>query len=108
MLANSEEKRLQKRSPKLCSDRSNGAERERAAFASPKAVLDVRKQEKIALWPGVEGNGSIVYHGDGTIGHGLAMDIAKGLSICERTCYACILPTLTQRILNMKTEKVHL
>ena len=90
MLANSEEKRLQKRRPKLCSDRSPGAERERALFAASKAVLDVRKREKIALWTGVEGNGSIVYHGDGTIGHGLAMDIAKGLSIHEVTCYSCI------------------
>ncbi len=44
-------------------------------------------QEEIALWTGAEGNGS--YHdGDGTIGHGLTMDIAEGLSICEHTCYA--------------------
>ncbi len=37
----------------------------------------------------VEGNGSM-HDGDGTIGHGLTMAIAKGLSIHERTCYACI------------------
>ena len=42
------------------------------------------KQEKIALWTGVKGNGSI-YDGDGTIGHGLTMDIEKGLSFRERT-----------------------
>ena len=39
------------------------------------------KQEDIALLTGVEGNGSI---------HKLTMDIAEGLSTCERTCYACI------------------
>ncbi len=38
---------------------------------------------------GVEGNGSI-HDGDGTIRHGLAMDIAKGLSIHVFMCYACI------------------
>ena len=47
------------------------------------------EQEEIARWTGVEGNGSI-HDGDGTMGHGLTMDIGKGLSICERTCYACI------------------
>ena len=31
-----------------------------------------------------------IHDGHGTIGHGLTMDIAKGLSICEPTCYACI------------------
>ncbi len=33
---------------------------------------------------------AMVLFGDGTIGHGLSMDIAKGSSIGERTCYACI------------------
>ena len=43
-------------------------------------------------------------HGeDGTIGHGLTMDIAKGLSIRQGTSYACILS-----LLNKKKEKVHL
>ncbi len=45
------------------------------------------KQVVIALWTGVEGNGSI-HDEHGTIGHGLSMDIAKGLSICEGMCYA--------------------
>ncbi len=44
------------------------------------AYNNVSKQEKITLWTGVEDNGSI-QDGDGTIGHGLTMDIAKGLSI---------------------------
>ena len=30
------------------------------------------------------------FDGDGTIGHGLTIDIASGFSIRERTCYACI------------------
>ena len=47
------------------------------------------RQEEIALWTGVEDNGSI-HDGDGTIGHGLTMDIVKDLSICEHTCYACV------------------
>ena len=34
-------------------------------------------------------NGQI-HDGDCTIEHGWTMDIAKGLSILERTCYACI------------------
>ncbi len=38
-----------------------------------------QKQEEKALWTGIEGSGSI-HDGDGTIGHGLIMDIAKGLS----------------------------
>ncbi len=37
----------------------------------------------------VDGKGSI-HDEDGIIGHGLTIDIAKGLSICECTCYACI------------------
>ncbi len=37
----------------------------------------------------LKGNGSI-NDVDGTIGHGLTMHVAKGLSICERTCCACI------------------
>ena len=42
-------------------------------------------QEEIALWTGVEGYGSI-QDGDGTIfGH-----IAKGLSIHDGGCYACV------------------
>ncbi len=36
------------------------------------------------------------------------MAIAKGLSICEGTCYMLVLPTLTKRLLNKKKEKVHL
>ena len=40
----------------------------------------------IALWTGVECNGSI-HDEDGTT---LGMDIAKGLSICEAMCFACI------------------
>ncbi len=51
--------------------------------------VQVLEQEDIDLWTGVEGNGSL-NDGDGTIGHGLTMDIAKGSSICERTCFACI------------------
>ena len=47
------------------------------------------KQEDIALWTGIKGNGSI-NDGDGTIWHGLTMDIAKDLSIPEHMCYACI------------------
>ncbi len=47
------------------------------------------KQEEITRWTGIEGNGS-VHDGDGTIGHGLPIDIAKGLSIHERTCGTCI------------------
>ena len=47
------------------------------------------KQEVIALWTGIEGNGSI-HDENGTIGQGLTMDIAKGLSIHEGTCYAYI------------------
>ena len=47
------------------------------------------RQEEVALWTGTKGNGSI-HDGDGTIGHGLTMDVAKGLSICERTHDACI------------------
>ena len=31
-----------------------------------------------------------IHDGDGTIGHGLTIDIAKSLAICERTCYARI------------------
>ena len=31
-----------------------------------------------------------MHDGDGTIGHGLTIDIEKGLSIRESTCYACI------------------
>ena len=31
-----------------------------------------------------------IHDEDGTIGHGLTMDIVMGLSIRERTCYACI------------------
>ena len=51
--------------------------------------LWVMKQEEITLWTGVEDNGSVL-DGDGTIGHGLTMDIVRGLSIREHTCYACI------------------
>ena len=47
------------------------------------------KQEEITLWTGIIGNGSM-HNGDGTIGHGLTMDITKGLSICDRTCHASI------------------
>ncbi len=36
----------------------------------------------------VEGNA--IHDGDGTIGHGLTMDIAKGLSNPKGTSYACI------------------
>ncbi len=46
-----------------------------------------------------------VHDGDGTIGHGSTMDIAKGLSICEHACYACIAhldPMASEQ------EKVHL
>ena len=46
------------------------------------------KQGEIALWTSVVGNGSI-HDEDGTIGRGLTMDIARGLSICEHMCYAC-------------------
>ncbi len=47
------------------------------------------KQEDIALWASVALN-YCVHYGDGTIGQGLTLDIAKGLCICERMCYACI------------------
>ena len=47
------------------------------------------KQEEIALWTGVEGNGSI-HDGDGTSGHGLTVDIGKGLRIRDGMCYECI------------------
>ncbi len=46
-------------------------------------------QEEVALWTSVEGYGYL-HDGDGTIGHGLTMDSAKGLSICERMLRACI------------------
>ncbi len=42
-----------------------------------------KKQEEVYLWTSVEGNGSL-HDGGGTIGRGLLMDIAKGVSICER------------------------
>ncbi len=46
-----------------------------------------------------------VHDGDGTIGHGLTKDIAKGSSIHVML----VLPALTQRLLNIKEkEKVHL
>ncbi len=48
-----------------------------------------KQQHGITLWTGVDGNGSI-HDGDGRIGHGLTMDIAKGLSSHERICHACI------------------
>ncbi len=42
------------------------------------------------------------------MGHGLTMDIAKGLSIHEHAYYACI-AHLDERLLNKKEkEKVHL
>ena len=47
------------------------------------------RQEGIRLWTGIKGNGSI-HDGYGIIGHGLTMDIAKGLSTHEHTCYASI------------------
>ena len=47
------------------------------------------KQENIALWTGIEGNGSI-HDGHGTAGHGMTTAILKGFSICEHMCYACI------------------
>ena len=66
------------------------------------------EQEVIALWTGVEGNNSL-HDGDSTIGYGLTMDIAKGLSIRECTYVMLVLPTLTQRLLSKKEkEKVHL
>ncbi len=46
------------------------------------------KQDEIAVWTSIKGNGS-VHDGDGTIVHGLTMDIAKGLSIREHMCYLC-------------------
>ncbi len=54
----------------------------------PRATCEI-KQKDIAIWTGVEGNGCI-HDGDGGIGRGLTMDIAKSLSICERRCDACI------------------
>ena len=54
----------------------------------------------------VEGNGSI-HDEECTIGHGLTMEIAKGLSIHERTCYACI-AHLGKKLLNRKKDTVHL
>ena len=33
---------------------------------------------------------SLLHDENCAIGHGFTMDIAKGLSIYERTCYACI------------------
>ncbi len=47
------------------------------------------KQEGITLWTGFKGNG-FIHDGDDTFGHGLTMGIAKGLTICERTCFTCI------------------
>ena len=44
------------------------------------SVFKFIKQAEIAAWTGVNGNGSI-HDGNGTIGHGLTMDIAKGLSV---------------------------
>ncbi len=58
-------------------------------FETCRDCVHLKKQEVIALWMGVEGNGSI-HDGVGTIGHGLTMDIMKGSSIHEHTCYACI------------------
>ncbi len=61
------------------------------------SVVMARKQalikEEIALWTSVEGNG-FIHYADGTIGHGLAMDIATtivtGLSSCECTYAICL------------------
>ncbi len=96
-------------------ERTNGrraggrkADRQTFAFFAPPRTSNRIKREEIALWTGIEGNGSIHDDEDGTIGPMLTMNIAKGLSICERTCYAAILPTLTQWLLNKKKEKVHL
>ena len=47
------------------------------------------KQGEITLWTSVKGTGYI-HGGDGAIGHGLTMDIVKGLSPREGMCYACI------------------
>ncbi len=64
------------------------------------------KQEEITLCSGIEGNG-LIHDGDGTIGHGLTMDIVKGYLFMSAHVMP-ILPTLTQRLLNKKKEKVHL
>ena len=50
---------------------------------NPRSLQLFCQQEEIALWTAIKGNGS-VQDGDDTIGHGLTMDIAKSLSICER------------------------
>ncbi len=62
------------------------------ALADGGEVAPERKKERhkaIALWTRVKDNDSLHY-GDGTIGHGLTMDIVKGLYIREWTCFACI------------------
>ena len=50
---------------------------------------EIVKQGEIPLWTNFEGNCS-THDGDGTIGHTLTMHIAKGLSLCECACHACI------------------
>ena len=65
-----------------------------------------REQEEFALWASVEGNSSM-HDMDGTIGQGLTVDIAKSLSFVT-VHVMLVLPTLTQRLLNKKKEKVHL
>ncbi len=64
---------------------------------------NIIQQEEIALWTAVEGNCSL-HDGNGAIGHRLIMIMAKGSTICERTCYACITHLLSKK----EKEKVHL
>ena len=68
-----------------------------------------QNQRKLLYFTGVEGNSSI-HDEDGTIGHGLTMDIEKSLSIV-RARVMLVLLTLTKRpkrALNKKKKKVHL
>ena len=59
-----------------------------------------KKRDEIALWTGVDRNGSI-HDGDGTIGHGLTMDIARGFIYSwAYLAVMLVLPTLTKRLLN--------
>ena len=67
------------------------------------------KQDEIALWTGIEGNGSI-HDRDGNKGLRLTMDMESTVvtGLAASKCYVVfVLPALTQRLLKME-EKVHL
>ena len=68
--------------------------------------MNALKQEEIAVWTGVEGNGSI-HDGDGTIGQVLTMKWQR-VYLFVSIRVILVLPSLTQRLLKKKKEKVHL